>query len=355
MSTITQKPPYRVPPMREIADTPRNGLRVISTFSGCGGSCLGYKMAGYDVVWANDIDSAAHAIFRANHPDTILDTRSIRDVLERPVEGEIDLLDGSPPCASFSTAGKVSKGWGKDRVHNGIAQREDDLFDEYVRIIGLVRPRVFVAENVYGLIVGASVGYFKRVHAKMVAQGYRVEARVLDASRLGVPQTRQRVIFIGVRDDLALDPIFPTPLPYVYTLRDAIGEMTLAERALDGIEDMNGYAIGRLWKKMRPGETHAKSFNLHRLAWSKPSPTILGAVAPSRCALHPDEPRAFSVNEIKRLCGFPDDFNLGERGDLSERAWYRRRCERLGLAVPPPMMRAIAEVIRDEILLERTK
>src|SRR5512139_3930873 len=99
--------------MAEIVAVPDNGLRVISTFSGCGGSCLGYRMAGFRVAWASEFIPAAADVYRANHPETTLDTRDIREV--QPAEilseinlkaGELDLMDGSPPCASFSTAGK---------------------------------------------------------------------------------------------------------------------------------------------------------------------------------------------------------------------------------------------------------
>ena len=114
------KPPYCVPTMSEIAATPDNGFRVVSTFSGCGGSCLGYRMAGFRIAWANEFIPAAQAVYKANHPDSILDTRDIRTIQPADIlkaigksVGEIDLLDGSPPCASFSTAGKRERDWGK--------------------------------------------------------------------------------------------------------------------------------------------------------------------------------------------------------------------------------------------------
>lgn len=113
------KPPYRVPSMQEISALPWNGFNVISTFSGTGGSCLGYRMAGFRVLWANEFIPAAQESYKANHPNSILDTRDIR--LIQPGEilkttglkvGELDLFDGSPPCAAFSKAGKRDKGWG---------------------------------------------------------------------------------------------------------------------------------------------------------------------------------------------------------------------------------------------------
>ena len=215
--------------MAEIAAVPNNGLRVVSTFSGCGGSCLGYRMAGFRVVWASEFIPAAAEVYRANHPDTLLDTRDIRKV--QPAEilaatglkvGELDLFDGSPPCASFSTAGKREKHWGKAKKYSDTVQRTDDLFFEYVRLLDGLKPRVFVAENVSGLVKGVAKGYFLEILAKLKACGYRVGCKVLDAQWLGVPQARQRTIFIGVREDLGKDPVFPKPLPYRYSLREAL-------------------------------------------------------------------------------------------------------------------------------------
>lgn len=223
------KPAYRVPTMNEIAVLPWNGFNVVSTFSGCGGSCLGYRMAGFKVRWASEFIPAAQETYRANHPDSILDTRDIR--LVKPEEilsaiglkaGELDLLDGSPPCASFSTAGKREAGWGKVKDYSDTKQRTDDLFFEYVRILKGLQPKVFVAENVSGLVKGTAKGYFLEILAALKAAGYKVSAKVLDAQWLGVPQMRQRVIFMGVRNDLPAVPVHPSPLPYRYTVRDAL-------------------------------------------------------------------------------------------------------------------------------------
>jgi len=216
-----EKPPYRVPSMAEVAAIPWNGLNAVSTFSGCGGSCLGYRMAGYRVLWANEFIPAAAETYRVNHPETILDTQDIRKVQPGDIldaigmkAGELDLLDGSPPCASFSTAGRREKHWGKATKYSDTVQRVDDLFFEYVRLLSGLRPKVFVAENVSGLVKGVAKGYFLEILGKLKACGYRVGCRVLDSQWLGVPQARRRTIFIGVREDVCRDPVFPKPLPY---------------------------------------------------------------------------------------------------------------------------------------------
>jgi len=215
--------------MTEVAEIPPNGFTVASTFSGGGGSTLGYKMAGFRVAWASEFVPAARETYAANFPGTILDPRDIREVMPDDVldalgirSGELDVFDGSPPCASFSTAGKREAGWGKVKKYSDVEQRTDDLFFEYVRLLRGIRPKVFVAENVAGLVRGTAKGYFKEILAALVASGYRVSARVLDAQWLGVPQHRQRLIFVGVRDDLEAEPAHPEPLPYNYSVRDAV-------------------------------------------------------------------------------------------------------------------------------------
>ena len=223
----TTKPAYRVPSMVEVNDLPYNGLTVVSTFSGAGGSCTGYRMAGYRILWANEFEPNAALCYAANHPTTVLDKRDIRSIeaseITEAIDGaEIDLFDGSPPCQSFSTAGSRSKIWGLETPHvDGTHQRSDDLFFEYARLLRALQPRAFVAENVFGLVGGVSKGMFKRIMATLKDCGYRVRARVLDAQWLGVPQHRQRVFIIGMREDLGIDPVHPSPFGYRYSMLDA--------------------------------------------------------------------------------------------------------------------------------------
>jgi DNA (cytosine-5)-methyltransferase 1 len=381
---MSDKPPYRVPSMAEVAAVPWNGLKIVSTFSGCGGSCLGYRMAGFRVVWANEFISAARETYEANHPDSILDPRDIRQVRPEEVlsatglaEGELDLFDGSPPCASFSTAGKREAGWGKVKDYSDTRQRTDDLFFEYARLLKGIRPKVFVAENVSGLVKGKAKGYFLEILAALKQCGYRVKARVLDAQWLGVPQTRQRLIFVGVRQDLNIEPSFPKPLSHRYSVRDALpwivrqgdnggfGRGKLREATvpsptvgagpnsgngrtpsalIEAETDISRFAIGEEWDKLRPGEKSEKYLNLIRPDPSVPCPTICQSHGNSSTAsvTHPLEKRKFTIAELKRICAFPDDFILTGS--------YAQQWERLGRAVPPLMMRAIATTIREEIL-----
>jgi DNA (cytosine-5)-methyltransferase 1 len=242
----TLKPPYAVPSMATIVSVPWNGLRVVSMFAGAGGSCLGYRMAGYQVLWANEFAPSAQRIYRANAaPETFLDCRDIREVQATDIcavthcaRGEIDVLDGSPPCQAFSMAGKRAEGWHQEQTYaHGAHQKNVTLFTEYIRLVRDLQPKVFVAENVSGLVKGVAKGYFKAILTALKACGYVVEARMLDAQWLGVPQRRQRLFFIGLRQDLGLCPVFPTPLSYRYSVREALPWIRRQAIANDVYED----------------------------------------------------------------------------------------------------------------------
>src|SRR5262249_36022638 len=151
---------YRLPTMDEIRAVPWNGLRVASTFAGAGGSSTGYRIAGDRVLAAVEFVPAAADTYPANKADyTVLLRRDGRGLEAGQLlaaggleAGELDVLDGSPPCEPFSTAGKRDKTWREVREYSGQQQRTDDLFFEYARLVDGVRPKVFVAENVTGLV-----------------------------------------------------------------------------------------------------------------------------------------------------------------------------------------------------------
>lgn len=383
MKPDENKPTYRVPSMGEINVIPWNGFRVVSTFSGAGGSCLGYRMAGFKVIWANEFVPAAQESYRANKAaDCFLDGRDIRTIKPEEIlsatglqQGELDLFDGSPPCQAFSTAGKREKGWGKGKKYeHGVVQKNEELFSEYIRILRGLRPKTFVAENVSGLVKGTAKGYFLEILAELKASGYRVKCKILDAQWLGVPQMRQRTIFVGVREDLGLDPVHPKPLPYRYSVREAIPWIARAQHDTSGImscgpiadrpspavmanragthfveaeTDISRYAIGQ--ELLPPSRQGTNAFNTTLIDPDKPSGTVtiaspgndLAVPIPGRT-----ERRKFTIAELKRICAFPDDFVLVGS--------YTQQWERLGNSVPPVMMYHIAKKIRDEVLLRLT-
>lgn len=341
---MSERPPYRVPSMAEIEALPWNGYKVASTFSGCGGSCLGYRMAGYRVEFASEFIPEAQRTYKANHPNSYLDTRDVREVqpeeiLERAGVGvgELDIFDGSPPCSAFSTAGSREKGWGKVKKYSDKAQRVDDLFFEYTRLVRGIQPKVFVAENVSGLVKGTAKGYFLRILAELKDCGYEVSCKILDGQWLGVPQKRQRTIFVGVRKDLGLAPVHPSPLPYRYSVRDAW------EGLPDDGPSFRQYKLFQHWKECLPNGNHARLLNLKRLRWHEPSNTVCQTWGNGTAAItHPDKPVYPSIIQLKRLCGFPDDFELT--------GTFAQQWERCGRAVPPVMMAAVARTIATEIL-----
>lgn len=369
------KPLYRVPLMAEIASIPWNGYNVVSTFSGCGGSCLGYRMAGFRVLWASEFIEAAQETYRANHPTSHLDTRDIRTVRAEDIlqatglePGQLDLLDGSPPCASFSTSGSREKGWGTVKKYSDKSQRTDDLFFEYARILRGLQPKVFVAENVSGLIKGTAKGYFLEILAELKSCGYRVKAKLLDAQWLGVPQQRERLIFVGVREDMGLEPVHPDPLGYRYTVREVLPWVQAVKwsgapnnwRTSDSPSPTiiasganispTAYLSGGSYIRAEDVDLEQifVGFNInYKQVWkpagSTPAPTIKTAGEPRAEGLKVGQvERLFTIPELRRICAFPDDFIL--TGNFSQQ-W-----ERMGRAVPPVMMMHIASTIKEEVL-----
>jgi DNA (cytosine-5)-methyltransferase 1 len=345
--------------MEDIESLPWNGYNVVSTFSGAGGSCLGYRMAGFRVLWANEFIPEAQEVYKLNHPNSVLNTDDIRavsadDILDSIAlrVGEIDILDGSPPCASFSTAGKRDSGWGEVKQYSSTKQRVDDLFFEYARLLKALQPKVFVAENVSGLVKGVAKGYFKLILQALKDCGYNVKAKVLDASWLGVPQRRQRLIFIGVRNDIGLEPAHPKPLNYQYSVREAIpsairfetgagygsvhwGDAKKMQYDCVGTSPSTGNGLATKVVFDTKGQYAKEDVT------NKPCNTITQQSSHWKIVAD-TETRKLSINELKRIMAFPDDFQLT--------GTYAQQWERLGRAVPPVMMYHIAKTLEEQIL-----
>lgn len=272
------RPPYRIPAVEEIRQAPPNGLVAASCFAGGGGSSTGYRWAGYEVRWANEWLAAARETYAANWPSTVLDPRDIREVEPEDVlgacgvtSGELDLLDASPPCEPFSMAGRRHRSWGDGR---------DDLYFEFVRLVRGVRPRAFAAENVPGLMAGKARGYYNEVRRELAACGYRVRAAVLDAQWLGVPQRRRRLWIVGLRDDLDADPPLPRPLPWRYTLADALPHLAGAPvggaSGPDGQRASRVVGVGGRARGRRPAlDNPAPAVMAHGLGGSAPHQTVV--------------------------------------------------------------------------------
>lgn len=183
--------------------------KVFSCFACGGGSTMGYKLAGFDVIGCNEIDPKMMEAYKANHNPKYsylepIQTFKLRDDLPKELY-ELDILDGSPPCSSFSMSGNRDKDWGKEKkFREGQAMQVlDTLFFDFIDLAAKLQPKVVVAENVKGILLGDAIQYVREIHREFDKAGYFIQHWLLDASKMGVPQRRERVFFIGLRKDLA--------------------------------------------------------------------------------------------------------------------------------------------------------
>lgn len=323
---------------------------VLSTFACGGGSSMGYKRAGYDVLGCVEIDPEINAIYRENlHPrlNYLMDLRAFNALDELPeVLMRLDILDGSPPCSTFSMAGKREAGWGVKKVfREGQAeQRLDDLFFTYLDTVGRLRPKVCVAENVTGLVKGNAKGYVNEIARRFREIGYAVQLFLLNAAHMEVPQRRERVFFVANRCG------FP-PLRLGFGYRPV---------AFGGIKSPRGAPIGgdvgsvsstrRLLSKARPGDRglddicrreRGKGIGFNcRLVWNGDvCPTVTAGSSPVRMP----EMEMFSVADFRAVGTFPQDYWFG-CDDGSPKA-ARMANYMVGMSVPPSMAAHIADEI----------
>ncbi len=304
---------------------------VISTFAGCGGSSLGYKLAGFRELLAVEWDADAVLTFRLNFPGVPVWRGDIAKLTGAGClrfagikAGELDVLDGSPPCQGFSTAGKRK-----------FSDPRNSLFKEFVRLLRELQPKVFVMENVTGMIRGVMKQAYLEIVASLREAGYKVKGEVLNAMYFNVPQSRERVILIGVRNDLGIDPSHPKPNAKTMTVRDAFSGI----KGTGDAPEMSG-KYRDYWQAAGIGGVVGLQQTHRRLDWNRAS-FVLQKGSGYGGVYHPDEPRPLSTLERKRLGSFPDDFRF---------TGWNAAIERIGNSVPPNLMRAIAEHIRTEIL-----
>lgn len=343
---------YKIPTVKELIEQTENGahkFEVVSLFAGGGGSSTGYRMAGGKVLAVNEFIPEAVNTYKSNWPKTKilpgdirnLSGQSILNVIEKQ-EGQLDILDGSPPCSAFSTAGSRSKGWGKIKKYSDSAQENvEDLFFEYIRILRDLKPKVFIAENVSGLAKGVAKGYLNEILRELRLSGYQVSCKILDAQWLGVPQKRARTIFVGIREDLwqpnFKNNLHPKPNSNRPTLKEAFEGLNFTKE--DELNtDIKKYATYRELVKLKPGGQSKKYFQLVKADYNSVSGCITASAGNKgiACVKHWDN-RAFTVSEVKRIMSIPDDYILT--------GTYQQQVERLGRMVAPFMMKAVAENI----------
>ena len=314
--------------------------KVISLFSGCGGSSLGYKWAGFDELLAIDFDRNSVETFKLNFPDVPVWQRDICKISGKEIvdfcgikEEDLDLLDASPPCQGFSIVGKRK-----------VMDTRNSLFLELVRLIKEIRPKTFLMENVPGMMRGRMKGKFIEIMEALKGTGYDVKCKLMNAKYYNVPQSRQRLIWIGVRKDLNIQPSFPEPSNKLITVKRAIGHLEESEkdkrkRVTKGLE--------RYAYRLREGESvdkyHRKGslFGLKRISRHKPCCTILRSAGTG--LLHYEYNLFFlSIKELQVLSSFPEDFIfIGPQSS---------QIDRIGNTVMPRFMEAVAAHIKEEIL-----
>lgn len=199
--------------LKDIPMVTKHEHTVFSCFSCGGGSSMGYKLAGYHMVGCCEIDPRMMEIYKANlHPEHpfCMDVRDFLNVEDLPDElYHLDILDGSPPCSVFSMAGDREAGWNKEKVfREGQAkQKLDDLFFHFIAIAKRLQPKIVIAENVSGLIKGNAKGYVNEIFKAFQDAGYDTQLFLFNSAFMGVPQRRERTVFVARRKDLNLPKI----------------------------------------------------------------------------------------------------------------------------------------------------
>lgn len=301
-------------------------MRVVSLFSGAGGLDLGFTMAGHEIVWANDIYEDAVKTYRRNLGDHIVcKDIALVDAADIP---NCDIIIGGFPCQGFSVA----------NVKRHVDDERNVLYKQLIRIIEAKKPKFFLAENVKGLTNLAKGAVFQMILSDFRALGYQVDSRILNAADFGVPQTRQRVIIVGVRNDVDFTYDFPHPT-HSKTGADGLPKWVSVSKALAGIPDPD-----------QPNDLPNHEYSKYKLNFNgylghrqldpeKPAPTVTargdnkGGVV---ILPHPNAERRMSCRELARIQSFPLDYEFyGNRSSV-----YRQ----IGNAVPPLLGYAVAKV-----------
>ena len=390
---------YTLDDLKQSSD--RKLFTYISFFAGGGGSSAGYKLAGGDCLFVNEFQQVAVDTYLANWPNTPHICGDIKKVTGQQIMemtglkvGELDIMDGSPPCPPFSMSGTKKKGWNKEKTAYGMKQQNiEDLTWEMIRIAGEMKPKVIICENVKGLTMDYAKDHLNRMVADFEAIGYSTTYKVLNGIHFGVPQKRQRVFIVSVRNDvlddigmswMLMSSLYPEPVKEEPTLEQAIGDLRLdnenSEEAYELCETMKKSAkykwLKRLpknpdrvvsvgddvvgpWydkviahrKKMGKSIPEAKHsfYQSRRVPWNQASHTLSeqGLMTSLAVHLHAEEDRVYTTKEAKRIMTLPEDFVL--TGTLNE------KLARVGLMVAPMMMKYLAESMYEKVLQKYNK
>lgn len=328
--------------LKDLAKIPKNGLTVFSCFSCGGGSSMGYKLAGYDVIGNVEIDPRVNEVYKANHHPRysyLMDVRKFLEIPDSELPRELfhlDILDGSPPCSVFSTAGLREKAWGKDKTfREGQAmQRLDDLFLYYIQIAQKLQPKVVVAENVAGLIRGNAKGYVNEIFKAFDMAGYKTQLFLLDARFMGVPQMRQRTVFVAQRKDLHFPKLtltFNEPIIPFGEIRSEHGEPVNPNSRIGkllAIRQPGDYDLGMITSRVSKKRSmwNERINHDNRVAYTQ----TCSAGQYRMC-----DGERLSVHDLIACATFPQDYDFG-----NQQPKYI-----MGMSVPPVMMAQVASEI----------
>lgn len=322
--------------------------KVFSCFACGGGSTMGYKLAGFDVIGHNDIDKKMIEVYKVNHNPKFSFHESITTFAKRkdlPKElYELDILDGSPPCSSFSMAGNREKDWGKEKKFREGQELQvlDTLFFDFIDLAKELQPKVVVAENVKGLLLGAAKEYVRKIYKAFDEAGYYCQHFLLNASKMGVPQRRERVFFICLRKDLA------KPFLYWQDMFTEIPNLELnfneAEILFKDVEsgilktfetispcDLKYYDICKMGDSIASVHPKGHRFNSIKLHPEKTPNTI----ASGSDIFHYEQKRKLDKEELCKIGSYPNDYNF-----VKNKPIYL-----IGMSVPPVMTAQIATQI----------
>ena len=349
--------PYTLTHMNELSE--KNLFSVISTFAGGGGSSIGYKLAGGKIALANEIDPDAVSTYKRNHPKTRMIADDIKNLTDQQIDlDDIDILDGSPPCITFSVARA------KKREHEEEGKTENLVLD-YVRLALELRPKICVIENVQQF---KSAPVFDAAIKGLHDGGYITAHKVLNSVDFGVPQQRKRLFVLGIRSDIALkvglkkegdlDQLFPVGQSDANTtVQDALDGISVSPEERDfllsSMRRSSHYEVLKAIPKNPAKKTRMSmldkdwqsDFSLDRASWFHPCPTItsLGQQVGQGGICHPEEDRLFTINELSRLMGLPDDYALS--------GTYNQKAKTIGNMVAPIMMQALAKSLFEKVIL----
>jgi len=330
--------------------------KVFSCFACGGGSTMGYKLAGFDVIGCNEIDPKMMAAYKANHNPKYAYLEPIQTFkLRNDFPGELyqlDILDGSPPCSSFSMAGNREKDWGKDKVfREGQAEQVlDTLFFDFIDLAEKLQPKIVIAENVKGLLMGKAREYVRNIYKAFDKAGYYCQHWLLDASEMGVPQRRERVFFVALRKDLAEPFLYQQDM---FTVNPKL-ELEFKEPKIPFKEVYHNYtdrelkgAVLNVYNEAKEGETDLRyaaqrlkgeqDFFGYKLTYKNSIPlTIMG----NDHVIVYGEKRYRNFDELCECGSYPKDYNFN-----NNKPEYL-----IGMSVPPIMTAQIASKIYEQWL-----